>query len=566
MSDPGAFGRVRRNLEFGRHVGARRVARRLEQQMKRALRDRLGDIALPAGEDDAAPVERPPLPVFPPRAGHVEFGRYGSRFTFHNRAVEMGERVAWDALGAGPGDQLWRMSLHYMEYLEALDDPKFVALVEDWVAVNTPHRRGAWRDSFNSYAVSLRTVVWMQQLATRAGRLPAACLTRAIASLRSQLAFLERNLEQDLGGNHLIKNIKALIWASAFFEGAAADRWRAKGLRLLADTIDEQVLADGMHYERSPSYHCQVFADLLECRHALGGAPLAGKLDGVLARMAQATADLTHPDGTVALFNDAGITMAYSPGECLAVYGRLFGRAPEARPIVALPATGYYVLRDRNTYFIADCGPIAPDELVAHGHGDVLSFEWSVAGKRLIVDQGVYGYSAGERRQQSRGAAEHNTLCLDGADQADFFGAFRCGRRPKVRVLAYEAGLDGFALEGSHDGFGYLPGEPSHVRRFEITGGAITIRDRVGGETDRVASIAFLLHPACDISIAGREAHIRRSGVEVVLNCTVPLRLEPAVWWPDMGVEERTQRLRAMLPPGERHAVTTLRVLAPLQG
>ncbi len=42
--------------------------------------------------------------------------------------------------------------------------------------------------------------------------------------------------------------------------------------------------------------------------------------------MAQAAVDLAHPDGHVALFNDAGLTMAYSPGECLDAYARLYGQ------------------------------------------------------------------------------------------------------------------------------------------------------------------------------------------------------------------------------------------------
>ena len=30
--------------------------------------------------------------------------------------------------------------------------------------------------------------------------------------------FLRNNLELDIQGNHLIKNIKALLWASSFFD------------------------------------------------------------------------------------------------------------------------------------------------------------------------------------------------------------------------------------------------------------------------------------------------------------------------------------------------------------
>ena len=45
--------------------------------------------------------------------------------------------------------------------------------------------------------------------------------------------------------------------------------------QLLASELDEQVLADGMHYERSPAYHCQVLADLIDMRPWLEGDLLA---------------------------------------------------------------------------------------------------------------------------------------------------------------------------------------------------------------------------------------------------------------------------------------------------
>jgi uncharacterized heparinase superfamily protein len=88
-------------------------------------------------------------------------------------------------------------------------------------------------------------------------------------------------------------------------------------LKRLQRELERQIPADGMHYERSPSYHAQVFAYLVECRHAPGEDPLGGNLDAALERMAQTVADVTYPDGGPALFNDAGLIMAYAPEACL---------------------------------------------------------------------------------------------------------------------------------------------------------------------------------------------------------------------------------------------------------
>jgi uncharacterized heparinase superfamily protein len=550
-----------RVLAFGRHIPVRKLVRRVELDVRRRLRDRL---ASKARFTAPSPLPRldPPVALLPPRGG-LSVGPRGE-LAFHLLGRELilpGRSIDWTRPGVGAAHQLLRMNLHYMEYLESVDDALFEDIIEQWIDANPAHAPGSWRDGWNAYALSLRVVVWMQQLAARAARLNGGLLAKARASLVEQMRFLERNLETDIGGNHLIKNIKALVWASAYFDGAEAGWWHRLALGLLSRELDAQILVDGPHYERSPSYHCQVFVDLLECRHALGGDPFGSHLDAALAHMAQAIADFSHPDGFIAQFNDAGLTMAYAPATCLDAYEAAGGRRPAPRQRFAYPDAGYFGLRAGDVYFMADCGRIAPDDLPAHGHGDALSFEWSVAGKRVIVDQGVFEYVAGEKRRLSRSASSHNTLCLEGADQADFFGAFRCGRRPKVETRRYEEHSDGFLLEGAHDGFTNLPGRPRHVRRFVVSSDRITIDDRLEGSMARRARIGFLLHPDVTVAVDGITARLTRGAAEIVVEATAQIRDEPAVWWPDMGREAATRRLTLTLPVGVSEATTTFRIV-----
>ncbi len=553
--------RTSRMIAFARYIPVRKLLRRSELSARHRLRDWLG--ARPA-----APRQCPvrlhalPQPLFPRRPSGLPADGGTLYFTFLHRTVAMPEAaIDWNAPSLAPADQLWRMNLHYMEYLEGAGDAQFGRLAFAWIAANPRGRPGSWQDSWNSYALSLRVVVLMQELVRRRETLAAAVAERIEASLVEQLEFLERNLETDLGGNHLIKNIKALICASAYFEGPEAARWRETGLGLLTGELGRQVLPDGMHYERSASYHAQVFADLMECRQALGEDPLGGKLDGALARMAQVTADLAHPDGGPVLFNDAGLTMAYAPEQCLSVYERLTGRRPEPRNVFALADGGYFGLRTPEQYLLADCGRIAPDDLPAHGHGDVLAFEWSVKGERLIVDQGVFEYNAGGRRARARAAASHNTLSFDGADQADFFGSFRCGRRPNVTVRHYEPCAGGFALEGSHDGYSHLPGAPIHVRRYEAGPGGVRIADRIEGVPKVAARIGFLLHPEVTAAVEGSRALLTHGEARAEVRCSKPLSIEDAVWWPGMGCELPTRRLSTKLIPGEFIVETSLEIL-----
>ena len=537
-----AVGAFRRTLAFARHIPPRRVLRRAELFLKRRWLQRFGATTLPA-PGDCQPATLLPRPLLPPR-GDLTTGRDGRlSTTLIGRPMPLDAKMQWTSPDGVRGDQLRFMTLNYMEYLEGADDDQFAALVGSWLDADTAHGRGFFSETHNSYAVSQRTVVWMQQLARRTA-LPAALRARMLQSLARQLQFLARNLETDIGGNHLIKNIKALLWGSVVFEGTAPRLWRETGLELLAKELGQQVLADGMHYERSPSYHAQVFVDLMEIRHVLGADPFAGRLDRTLALMAQAVADLTHGDGHPAQVNDAGLTMSYTPADALDAYARLFGTRPAQRTQFAYRDAGYFGCAVNGGLLLADCGRIGPDDLPGHGHGDVLSFEWSIAGRRVIVDQGVYEYVAGPRRAAARAAASHNTLSIAGLDQADFFADFRVGRRPAVTVHRYETTQQGFLLEGSHDG--YAPLRP--VRTIEMHGQGLVISDRLEGVTARSVRTALLLHP--DVTVTGSWPDMRLiAGPTCVrVRSSVPLVVEAAVWWPDLGVELATQRLVAHWP------------------
>jgi Heparinase II/III-like protein len=173
----------------------------------------------------------------------------------------------------------------------------------------------------------------------------------------------------------------------------------------------------------------------------------------------------------------------------------------------------------------------------------------------MIVDQGVFQYAEGHRRQMARSAFFHNTVCFEGADQADFFGAFRCGRRPDVGVLSYSAGAGSFVLEGTHNGFDRLSGKPKHTRLFEAGPSRILIRDRIENAGARRFRASLLLHPEVELTASGGNATLRRGDAIITIASSAPLEAEPAVWWPDMGVELGTRRLVIWPQPDEELTV-----------
>jgi uncharacterized heparinase superfamily protein len=532
------FGRFARSIA---HTRPRQLVARLAKTVAHAAHDRFGGALTLRGLERSVPhlASSPPQPVF---AARRELAREGSSVRVLSNTHSVATPIDWQPHG---WSELERLTLHYTEFLEGLGDADFERVARDWIVRHPPRANGSWRSAWNSYALSLRVVVWMQQLAQRRQRLTGTGVDEMHTSLAVQLRFLERNLELDLGGNHLIKNAKALVWAGRYFTGDEAQRWFERGRRLLARELGEQILADGLHYERSAAYHAQVFADLIECATLADDAQLTGALDA----MAQVLADTTHPDGLPSLFNDGGLHMSYAPSECLAAYSKLTGKTVQPRAVFALEAAGYFGVRGDSSLVLADCGSIAPDHLPAHGHGDALAFEWTVAGRRVIVDAGVFEYEQGPWRERARATGSHNTVTLDDQDQCEFWSSFRVGRRAHPHVLRFEARERGFVLEGSHDGFACLAGQPEHVRKLTATPDSIEVEDRIVGGAGQRVRARLLLHPDAQLERVNNLLRIELGPIAVALDCAHPCDVVEAWWCPDFGVRLPTKQLVITYPP-----------------
>lgn len=534
---------IRLVWESVRHTQPRQLAHRLRLLCKRKFAVTFAKGAsvaiglIPALRKDL------PVPLFAPRINLVHHEGDKIFLTYLNRRDELVVPMEWHPRELEFGTRLEKLNLHYMEYLEALDDIVFADVVNDWIDNNPPYRPGYWLDNWNSYALSIRLVVWFQQLQFRRSRLDAAFIERMTSSIIAQIRFLMRNVELDICGNHIIKNIKALLWAARLFDGAEAQCWADRGAQLLERELSEQILIGGLHFERSGAYHVQVFADLLECFSVLSPGLLRQRLADALARMAQVLVDLTHPDGMICLFNDSGLHMAYQPDECLAVYEQLLTSRPMPRRVFALREGGYFGFRSDETYLLADCGRIGPDTLPAHGHGDILAFEWDVHGRRILVDAGVYEYHPGIWRNLSRATRLHNTVTVGDADQCEFWKAFRVGRRANVKINALTLDNDRLVLDGEHDGYSRLVGHPIHRRRFEVTPRQVRAEDDVRGGNRQHVQARLMLHPDCSVIECEEGVLIRRDELEVCILSSVRICVEAATWMPDFGVRIATLQL-----------------------
>lgn len=443
------------------------------------------------------------------------------RFNFLGRKVDMAERVDWHLQTVS---QLWRYHLHYFGYVRPLllaaqvqrNDVAYLTfrrLVQSWMSSNERLRGDGW----HPYTLSLRLVNWLQAVAIWAPRLAADPEFREglLLSVYGQARMLRRQLEFDVRGNHLLENLRGLLWAGVAFGGAEAYEWSQTALRLLQKETAEQVLDDGGHFERTPGYHVIVLKDYLEIALLLtrnaGGCP--NWLREAVRRQAFFLREILGPRQRVPLIKDTAydaapnsddilnsaaawlneprLKPAAAPGlETFLLLGEaewkkvsVWPEAPRLTGGTALSASGFYVLRGHDgEHAIIDAGRPCPDYLPAHAHADTFSFEYHVRGVPVIVDSGVYEYQPGPWRDFFRSTRAHNTLEIHGCDSSEVWASFRVGRRAYPRVKVWKSAGGRAQLLATHDGYCHLEGKPVHERAMLWReGDYLIVLDRVTG-------------------------------------------------------------------------------------
>lgn len=440
------------------------------------------------------------LSLLPPVAKHAAL--VDGRFVFLNHTAPVSFPIAWnDAEQA----KLWLYNLHYFDYLNQpnMAPEPALNLIKDWIKHNPIGVGNGWEP----YPLSLRIVNWIKFLSLHTF---GENLDGIHASLFLQCRFLFGHLEYHLLGNHLFKNGVALLYGGAYFQGAEAALWLQKGRTILEAEIQEQVLNDGGHFERSPMYHALILEDILDCLNVdQGFSCFSVKSRAWVVTQAEKmltfASDTLHPDGEIAFFNDSALGIAPSP-QALAAYAASLGITTSGKPVssdalvdvIEKPDFGLYVLQNPSGRMLFDAGVIGPDYLPGHAHCDTLSYELSLFGQRCIVNSGTYQY-AGQQRNDFRATAAHNTVCIDGKEQHEIWSTFRVARRGypfDIKVVRQDASV---SVSAAHSGFKRFPGHPIHRRTVTCNGEGWQIHDSIEGQGRHLAESFIHLHPAVEI-------------------------------------------------------------------
>jgi hypothetical protein len=381
--------------------------------------------------------------------------------------------------------------------------------IESWLDAN-PFLRGInWASALE---VAFRTLSWAWLWHMAGSEMPDALRARFLTALNRHGRYLELNLSVYFSPNtHLLGEAVALHALGVLFpKFPRAALWVQTGGRIVEQQMARQVREDGSHFEQSAYYHVYAL-DFFLLYRVMANPPAA--YDARLVAMAEYLDALLGVSGTLPLIGDDDGGRLFHPYGERAAFGRatmatcavLFQR-PEwlrgsdylheqaawwlgADVLSMLPAPpaprvsrlfsdcGTAVMVSDDVQLVVKAGPFGEGS-GGHSHSDVLSLTARAGGREVLIDPGTFTYVADPtERNRFRGSAAHNTVRIDGRDQAAPGGPFRWNDKPAVSVRQWANGPDRDYLDAScaYGGF-------THRRRIAFVKPAtVVVLDTIHG-------------------------------------------------------------------------------------
>jgi Heparinase II/III-like protein/Heparinase II/III N-terminus len=405
----------------------------------------------------------------------------------------------------------------------------------------------------SSLEVAFRSLswLWVRALIANSGAVPKTFEADLLRALDLNGRYIEKYLSTYFSPNtHLLGEAVALFFVGTLCpQLESAERWRAEGWRIVLQEADRQVRSDGVYFEQSLYYHVYALDFFLHARllATRNGMEISPSLDHTFAKMLdvlRAVSQTGPPEG----FGDDDGGRVFNPRrnraehltDPLAVGSVMFQRndlkpsAPfteeslwlfgeeavsflrknqnESRPQLKsapFPDGGIYVLASsarreqmNEQQLVVDAGPQGIGHS-GHGHADALSVRVSLNGRRWLIDPGTFCYM-GDERNQFRGTVAHNTLLVDGVDQAVPEGPFAWSSLPTVQTDSWIEGKTFTFFAGNHSGYSRLPDPVLHRRFvFHLHDDFWLVRDVVEGRETHQLETSW--HFASDLDVVQTE-------------------------------------------------------------
>lgn len=387
-----------------------------------------------------------------------------NKFCFLSLGHSFEGNIDWNFSGHG---KLWNYNLQYFDYLH---DPLITHEEKQRLILSFCDGLLSGAIPPEPYPVSLRIVNWLFYYSKTGWK--NALFHKCI---RLQVGYLENNLEFHILANHLLENYIALYFSGIALGDVKLVEKASKGLD---EQLDEQVLADGGHYESSPMYQSILLSKLI-LLYRQAGAYGRERLFNPIRNMLGWLQTFVFRDGKWAHVNDA--TEGIAPEAA-----QLIEAAHDSGLVPALTKiehSGYRRYNCGHFELVFDAGNIMPPYQPGHAHADMLSLCLQYRNKPILVDTGLSTYQDNQRRNTERGTPSHNTVSIGNKNQSDVWSAFRVGRRAKLTVLEETER----SITAAHNGYRALG--ITHTRQLRFDEQQVSVDDRLSAASEN--AIAF---------------------------------------------------------------------------
>lgn len=452
-----------------------------------------------------------------------------------------------DPARAGDHKVVWELNRHQHLVLLAqahLIDPRpeYAAEIqrqlESWMDAN-PFQRGInWTSALE---VAFRALSWIWIYHFIGSEWAPEFRRRFLSALNQHGLHLEFNLSVYFSPNtHLLGEALALYALGRLMpQLPRSSRWEKTGGRWVRQEMLRQVFEDGAHFEQSAYYH--VYATDMFLFFAVLANP-GQEYRQRLERMADYLDHLMGPSRILPLLGDDDGGRFYHPYGTRAEFGRgtlaacgaFLNRADyvaapedlypmaawwlgprvfeiEAAPREAFsskmfPQTGVAALFRGDNQVLFDAGGFGTGS-AGHSHSDTLSLLIRRGADEVLIDPGTYTYVGDPTwRNRFRGSAFHNTVSIDGQDQAVCGSPFSWQGRPAVSLISYAP--KAVQAECNYSGF-------RHRRTVNFEAAArVVVVDEISGPPGR-HRVAWFWHFGIPLEEARRTIELdRRLAVE----------------------------------------------------
>ncbi|NWL86569.1 heparinase [Paenibacillus sp. 79R4] len=363
-------------------------------------------------------------------------------------------------------------------------------LLEDWIDRN-PVPSEPTRDTLNwrTIEAGLRGSNWIKTLryVWDSPLFTPVLLAKVLISLSEHARYLAEAFTgwKRISNWGVLETNGLFPIALTFPELKGSEQWRSLAEERLGETARIQVMADGIHWEQSPTYHHEVMCCYLDCLYLAEqhGIKLDEDFRGKVHEMAMASLYWANPGHRQPMFgdsddNDVRSLLTYAAAlfkdgtlrfgadqqmdydsawllgmEAIRNYESLSSVEPAERSH-AFIHSGHYVMRsgwnEQDLYMYFHCGPQGG----GHGHADMLHIDLHAYGKEFLTDLGRYNYSDHTPvRQALKESAAHNTTTVDDSGFTEIADTWMFDRIASPLGSKWISRPDYDYVEGSHDGY-----------------------------------------------------------------------------------------------------------------